>query len=138
METLKEELIKLISDSIIDPTAEDGSDTTSIEEWYLVNVMDFPLEDWDYENRGGEFEQIRSGVWGYMANKIGEYVMTNGQLPEGKWGKKAVRGEREWMNWLVDKAYVYDKELYSDEAIPYLNGVIKQMIRQHQLDEILG
>lgn len=137
METLKEQIIKMINDCIIDPPAE-GMNTSDIEEWYLVNVMDFPLEDWDYDNQWDEFEQMRSGVWGYMADKIGEYVMANGQLPEGKWGNRSVRTEQEWMNWLVDKAYVSDGELYSDEAIPYLNGVIKQMIREHQLDMILG
>jgi hypothetical protein len=135
METLKEKLIKIINDTIIDPTTEDGTDISELEEWYLTDVVDFPLEDWDYDNKWDEYDQIRNNVWLYMADNIYDYVMANGVIPTGSVGRK--NNEMDWMLWLTDKAYVDDEELYSVEAYPHINGLIKMTIREHNLSCLL-
>lgn len=133
-----EQIRQIIRQYIIDPTLEDGSYDSDIEEWYLVNVIDFPIEDWDYENRFEEFENARNGVWDYFTNVILLFVIDNGYLPEGRYPMRSSRTETEWVYWLVDNAFIEEEGLFGgDECIPYLNGLIKQNIREEQLKVLL-
>lgn len=149
--TLKEKVEPIVERYVMEAN-DDMGDRSEVEEDYLVNVLDFPIEDWDYENEWDEFDEARNGMWLFAKELIIDYVIDCGELPvynnlNKKWCDKIeaqytdINLTAEWVDkWLMNftsGVYVESTNLYGDEAIPYINGLIKETIREHQLDMIL-